>query len=150
MDELSALREENAQLKTTLDVLLSKLSAARAESEQLKKDVVSASLPKLKITPARIEITNENIERLIAGLKEHLHPNAMRKKKLTVAIQLLLMHNQGVATAPELLKATGLSYGGFSRQSTSTCKAGLIAHPSYRKFMLTDKSKEILNKVFGE
>jgi hypothetical protein len=150
MDELKALQEENSKLKTTLEVLLEQLSIVKKENAQLKKDVVEAAKPKPKITPTSIELTEENIEKLVVRLKGHLHRNALRKKKVTVAIQLITMHNLGAATSLQLRQASGLSLPGFSKQSLSVREAGLMLHPSQKKYILSDKAKEILNKVFGE
>jgi hypothetical protein len=150
MEDFEALKKENANLKIAFDVLISQLSALRAENAQLKTDSVEAAKPRPKITPTSIALTNENIEKLVAGLKGHLHPNAVRKKKVTVAIQLITMHNLGTATSLQLRQASGLSFQGFSTQSLSVRKAGLMVHPAYKKYLLSDKAKEILNKVFGE
>jgi hypothetical protein len=150
MAELELLKAENANLKITIEVLLEKLSTLKAENAQLKKDVIEAARPRPKITPVNITMTDENVEKLVAGLKGHLHRNALRKKKVTVAIQLMLIHNQGAATSRQLLQATGLSRAGFYTQSLSVRKAGLMTHPAQDKFMLSEKSKEILNTVFGE
>jgi len=150
MKDLKSLEEENARLKTALEVLQDQLSSLKNENAQLKKDVIEAAKPKPKITPQQIALTDENIEKLMAGLKGHLHPNALRKKKLTVAIQLITMHNAGAATSSQLYKASGLSRQGFFQQSLSVRNAGLMLHPAYNKFILSDKAIEILNRVFGE
>jgi hypothetical protein len=150
MEDMEALKAENAALKNALDALAMQLANAKAEIAQLKKDVVEAAKPQPKVTPKTIALTKENIEKLSAGLRGHLHRNAVRKKYVTVAAQLLLMHNQGEATGHQLRQASGLSFQGFSVQSLSLRKLGLMLHPRYKKYTLSDKSKQILNTVFGE
>ena len=150
MDDIEALREENSRLKITLEVLLERINDLNAEVSQLKKDVADASKPRPKVTPQTISITNENVEKLIAGLKGYLHQNALRKKKMTVAIHLITMHNLGAVTSHQLRQASGLSQDGFSKQSLSVRKVGLMQYNGHRKYLLTDKSKELLSKVFGE
>lgn len=150
MDESETLKSENIHLKIAIDVLINQMAALKAENAQLKKDVADAAMPRKKITPSSIALTNENIEKLMAGLKGSLHRSAVRKKYVTVAIQLITMHNLGSATSLQLRQASGLSLQGFAKQSLSVRKAGLMLHPQYKKFMLSDTSKEILNKIFGE
>jgi hypothetical protein len=74
----------------------------------------------------------------------------VRKRYVTVACQLITMHNKGIATSLELRKASGLSLQGFSHQSLIVRQAGLMLHPAYKRFLLSDKAKELLNKIFGE
>lgn len=150
MEDFDALKTENSKLRTTIEVLTEELSALRAVIAQLKTDVAEAAKPRVKLTPKSIEVTDENVEKLVAGLKGHLHPKALRKKKVTVAIQLITMHNLGSATGHQLRQASGLSLQGFTTQSLSVRKAGLMLHPKYKMFVLSDTAKEILNKVFGE
>ena len=129
---------------------MNETDALKAENAQLKKDVVEAAKPRVKITPASIALNNENVNKLADGLKGYFHFKAVRKKYVTVACQLITMHNQGVATSLELRKASGLSLQGFSQQSLDVRKAGLMIHPAQGKYLLGDKAKDLLNKIFGE
>jgi hypothetical protein len=80
----------------------------------LKKDVIEAAKPRVKITPSFIELNDGNIQKLADGLRGYFHRNAVRKRYVTVACQLITMHNKGTATSLELRKASGLSLQGFS------------------------------------
>jgi hypothetical protein len=150
MDEIEILKSENANLKITIEVLIAQVSTLKAEVAQLKKDVAEAAKPRAKITPASIQLSNENVNKLADGLKGCFHPNAVRKRYITVACQMITMHNSGSATSAQLRQASGLSLPGFSKQSLIVRQAGLMLHPAQGKYILSDKGKEILNKVFGE
>jgi regulator of replication initiation timing len=150
MNEIEILKTEIAGLKNTIRVLIEQIAELKNENEQLKKDVIAAAIPKKKIMPAQIPLTDSTVAKLSAGLKGILHPKTIMRKYTTVAIQLITLYNEGPCSAVELCKASGLSYQGFAHQSMSLRKAELFNHPVRRKYSLTDKSKEILNKVFGE
>jgi hypothetical protein len=60
-----------------------------------------------------------------------------------------LHNNAGIVSNTELLKALGLSYDGFLRQLMAVRKAGLLMRLPQKRFQLSDKSKEILNNIFG-
>jgi hypothetical protein len=150
MDETDSLKAANANLKIALDALAIQLAEARAEISQLKKEAVEATKPRPKVTPQSIALTDENVERLMKGLRAYLHPNAMRKKYATTSMHLITMHNNGKATAKEMRHISGLSFQGFSVQSRSLRKIGLMIRQRYTTYILGEKGKEVLNKVFGE
>jgi hypothetical protein len=97
MDETDALKTENDNLKITIGVLTEQLSALRAENAQLKKDVIEAAKPRVKITPSFIELNDGNIQKLADGLRGYFHRNAVRKRYVTVACQLITMHNKALS-----------------------------------------------------
>jgi hypothetical protein len=144
------LLAENSNLKITVRILSEQIASLQQEILQLKKEVVEAALPRPKIAPSAIEPSDANIAKLAVGLKGNLHRNASRKKFISVARQIIMLHNNaGTATATDMKKASGLSDDGFSRQSIAVRKAGLTVRLPQKRFQLTGKSTEILNNVFG-
>src|ERR1043165_7936620 len=110
MQEVEILQSEIASLKNTIGVLIEEIAQLKAENLRLKNEVIAAALPKKKITPAQIAVSQENIQKLMEGLKGVLHRNASGRKYSTVAIQMLTLHNAGPAAAKDLCSASGLSY----------------------------------------
>jgi hypothetical protein len=72
---------------------------------QLKKEMAEAAMPRPKIAPAAIEPSEANIARLADGLKGSLHRNASRQKFISVARQLIRLHNNvGMVSTQDLKK----------------------------------------------
>jgi hypothetical protein len=96
-----------------------------------------------------IEDNHINRNRLATALHRLLPLRAGRDKAYHVAIEILLLHNSGHATSDELRKATGLSKPGFKKHLPKVKRHGFIYKAGYKKYMLTNESKQILLDVFG-
>src|SRR6188474_3263386 len=87
------LLTENSDLKITVRILTEQMASLQQEILQLKKELADAGKPRPKIAPAAIEPSEANITKLAAGLRGIIHRNASRQKFISVARQLITLHN---------------------------------------------------------
>jgi hypothetical protein len=103
-----------------------------------------------EITPHYLKINDHSIGILRGAVKGILPPRASWTKSKHVAMEMLLIHNNGFASSDELRKITGLSIPGFAKHLPSLKRSGLIHRESYKKYALTEFGKIIMNKAYAE
>jgi predicted transcriptional regulator len=117
-----------------------------SENENGTKPIFN-EISKIYIPP--FEVNSAAIINLGARLRNIFPLRTHRKKLRAVANQLLLLHNASHASSDELRKVSGLSKPGFAKHFPKLKRDGLIYKAGTRKYMLTNKSKEIIYKTFG-
>jgi hypothetical protein len=96
-----------------------------------------------------IEDNHINRNLLATATHHHLPLRTHRNKAYSVACELLLLHNSGHASSDELRKAAGLSKPGFAKHFPKLKRGGFIYKAGPRKYMLTEKSKQMIYEVFA-
>ncbi|MBK5285803.1 MAG: hypothetical protein JJE25_10415 [Bacteroidia bacterium] len=95
-----------------------------------------------------VEINSNTVWKLSRALKK-FYPVSIKLNTLrSVASQLLLLHNQGTASYPELRKISGLSAPGFAKHAPKLKKQGFIRREGYQKYSLTPLSKNLIAQNF--
>ncbi len=121
------------------------------ESSPQKNEVIAPIQIRLpRITPLNIAITDSNAKVMKPHLKKHFGRVVRRKTVQAVGKEFLLLHNQQMATHDELRKISGLSTPGFAKHLPNLRKKGLVKKLAFKKYALTDVSRQILNEVFGK
>jgi hypothetical protein len=103
-----------------------------------------------KIVPAYIELNNYNISYVAHSLRGIFGVTVKWGKLKAVASELLYLHNNGHGSYEDLRKITMLSNPGFDKHAPTLKRKGLIMRQSHKKYVLTEMSKGIINKVFTE
>ena len=95
-----------------------------------------------------VEINSTTVWKFSRALKK-FYPVSIKLNTLrSVASQLLLLHNQGTASYPELRKISGLSAPGFKKHAPKLKRQGFIRRDSFQKYSLTQLSKDLIAQNF--
>ena len=95
-----------------------------------------------------VEINSTTVWKLSRALKKFYPVSIKRNTLSSVASQLLLLHNQGTASYPELRKISGLSAPGFKKHAPKLKRQGFIRRDSFQKYSLTQLSKDLMAQNF--
>jgi hypothetical protein len=101
------------------------------------------------IAPRDLKINSNSTALLSYSIRKFFPPRSSWEKSKHVAMEMLLIHNNGFASSDELRKITGLSKPGFAKHLPSLKRSGLVYRESYKKYALTELGKSIMNKTFG-
>jgi predicted transcriptional regulator len=97
-----------------------------------------------------IEITQDHRWYLANELSDFLPSSTQRKALFAIAGELLLINNNGSASYQELRQIANLSAPGFAKHAPKLKRRGLIYRESHKKYKLTQKSKDLIEKTFRE
>ncbi len=130
-------KQENAYLNQ--GSIISKQENASTGTDYQEKRTVSTY----------IDMGNGNAQRLAISLAKYFYVSAKREMLYRLALELIFMHNNGIATRTELLRISGLSKPGFAKHIPKVRRLNFVFSPSWQKFSLTQKSKDLINQVLG-
>jgi len=121
-----------------------------SDANQENKDGINQVLNTVTgIAPRDLKINSNSTTLLGNSIRKFFPPRASWAKSKHVAMEMLLIHNNGFASSDELRKITGLSKPGFAKHLPSIKRSGLIYRESYKKYALTEFGKSIMNKTFA-
>ena len=118
-------------------------------ADKLKDALNNLRIEDTHILPTKLSADNASLSKLEAALYGHLPHNSKHDLYYNVALEMLLLHNTGMAKQTTLREITGLSVSGFSKHLPRLIQFGLIKELPSKNYALTEKSKHILLETFG-
>ncbi|MBK5286361.1 MAG: hypothetical protein JJE25_13260 [Bacteroidia bacterium] len=109
-----------------------------------------APSPVRKIAPKHITVDDDAIVSLSFYLRKVFHVRTSEGKLLNVAKELLFLHNHGKGLGHDLRREARLSKPGFAKHLPTLHRHGLIKRGEKKFYHLTDFSKQLIDKIFGE
>ncbi|HLG34568.1 MAG TPA: hypothetical protein VI757_06765 [Bacteroidia bacterium] len=106
--------------------------------------------PVRKTAPKHIEVDDEAIDTLAMHLRKVFHVRTSDGKLRNVAKELLFLHNSGKGLGHDLRREARLSKPGFAKHLPTLHRHGLIQKGEKRFYHLTEFSKQLMDKLFGE
>ncbi len=97
-----------------------------------------------------IEMNTSNVMMLQREIKKLFAISSKKRTLKSTANAMLYLHNHPDATRQELTKAAGLSAPGFAKLFLRLRNKGLLKKLSWKEYVLTENSKDILYRVFGK
>ena len=145
------IKEGNGQntLYSFYENFLNAISEKNSIAEKLKLAEANLSLEDTHTLPSQITIDNGSISKVRIALREHLPRVSRRDFQRTVARELLFLFNAQKATGAQLRTASGLSKAGYAKHQPLLKKYGFVVYQSPSNYVLTEKSKHLLLKLFG-
>ena len=119
---------------------------ATAERKEAAKNV---NLEDTHVLPANIKENSDSTGILGTALLKNMAYNAPWDLAEKIACELILLHNSGKATSPQLRKVSYLSEDGNAKHLPKLQRAGLIQKVPPKSYALTEKSKRLLLELFG-
>ncbi len=125
------------------------IAVKNAEAEKVKEEKANLPLEETHILPTQITPDYTALSKIKVGLRE-LFPEMVRRDLFRkIALELVLLHNNGTATAAQLRQVTKFSVPGFAKHMPKMIRMGVIKKQTGYSYALTEKSKLLLLKTFG-
>ena len=109
-----------------------------------------AQTPVRKVAPLHIETDIDAIATVAMHLRKVFHVSTSEGKLNNVARELLYLHNHGKGLGHDLRREAGLSKPGFAKHLPTLHRHGLIERGEKKFYHLTEFSKHLMDKIFGE
>ncbi|MEI6816294.1 MAG: hypothetical protein WCL14_06760 [Bacteroidota bacterium] len=128
---------------------LDAIAERNQEVSKMKDEAKNIRLEDTHKLPVKISFEPASLSKLEVALQGNLPRNAAKDLAKKVALELLLIHNKGMATGSELRHFTGLTVSGFAKHLPKLKNYNLIRKQAPLNYVLTEFSTHLLLQLFG-